>query len=122
MLRVIASSPTDRTTVLEAISAAAARLTESDGATVLQLIDERQTVVAAYGDSVAATAVVPDRKQGGTPLSSRTVVSRAFRERRTIHVPDMEVAVQEEYPDSLPRYQAMGNRSQVVRLGSISCW
>ena len=26
----------------------------------------------------------------------------------------MEVAVQEEYPDSLSRYQAMGNRSQVV--------
>ncbi|HZO25956.1 MAG TPA: GAF domain-containing protein, partial [Chloroflexota bacterium] len=81
VLRVIASSPTDSTTVLEAISSAAARLTGSDGATVLQLIDERQTVVAAYGDSVAATAAVARSQpgwhtalvtDGGVPCLPRT--------------------------------------------------
>ncbi|HZO29754.1 MAG TPA: GAF domain-containing protein, partial [Chloroflexota bacterium] len=54
VLRVIASSPTDRTTVLEAISEAAARLTGSDGASVLQLVGDVLTGVAAYGASVVA--------------------------------------------------------------------
>jgi len=112
VLQVIASSPTDRTTVLEAISSAATRLTGSDGAAVLQLVGDRLTAVAAYGGSVAAAEAA--RVQGDTPLTSRMVVSRAFLERCTVNVPDMEVAVQEEYPDSAPLYRAMGNRSQVV--------
>jgi GAF domain-containing protein len=114
VLRVIASAPSERTKVLEAISAAAARLTGSDGATVLQVIDERLTPIAAHGAAVASMAAVLRIAEGRTALSTRTVVARAFLDRRTIHVPDMEVAVREEFPDSLPLYRAMGNRSQVM--------
>ena len=114
VLRVIASAPTDRATVLEAISAAAARLTESDGAFVLQLLDGHLTPIVAHGAAVAAMEAVQALPESSTPLSTRTVVARTFRERRTIHIPDMEAAVQDEYPDSLPLYRAMGNRSQVL--------
>jgi len=117
VLRVIASSPTDRQTVLEAIASAAARLTESDGAGVLERVGERLTSAATYGGTVTAVdALRASNPNGwsGHALALNTVVNHAYRSRRTIHVPDMEIATQDEFPDSRPLYRIMGNRSQVV--------
>ena len=119
VLRVIASSPTDRTMVLEAIASAAARLTESDGASVLQVVGERLTPLAQYGATSDAAAALRAFNEArgipqGQPLASRSFVATAFHTRRTLHVPDVECAVAHDFPDSRQVQGVLGIRSQVV--------
>ena len=61
ILRVIASSPSDPTQVLDAIASAAARFTDSEGAAIQQVFGERLRWVGRYGrarqGAVAAEAV-----------------------------------------------------------------
>ena len=116
VLRVIASSPTDRRTVLEAISSTAARLTESDGASVVQVIDGLWTVVAAFGGAVAATTALRTVFPSGSghSLTARTALNHAYGLRRTVHIPDMDAATRDQFPDSRQLFEVMGNRTQVL--------
>jgi signal transduction histidine kinase len=117
VLGVIASSPTDRTTVLAAIASAAARLTESDGATVMLAAGERLTPVAEYGASDGATATLRGYREAwpqGTSLASLSFSAVAFQTRRSIHVPDVQVATQHEFPNSRILYELFGIQSLVV--------
>ena len=120
VLRVIASSPTDLQTVLDAIVAAAARLCDAPNAGIQQLD-------AASGLFVlAATTVQPassierwvreddQRRSFARPLSRGLASGRAFLERRTIRIDDAAEAVKTEYPDARERQALLGQRSEVT--------
>jgi signal transduction histidine kinase len=118
ILRIIASSPTDRTQVLEAIASAAARLTGSDGASVLREEQHHLRPEVGYGASVAAIERLQQLRDvavvGGVPIIWGNVVGRTFLSKQAIHVADMQQAVDTEFPDSRPALELMGNRSQVA--------
>jgi signal transduction histidine kinase len=118
VLRVIASSPTERAKVLEAIVSAAARLTGSDGASVLREDHQHLRAEMSYGASVAATERLQQLRDvtvvGGVPITWGNVVGRTLLSKQPIHVADMQQAVDSEFPDSRPVLELMGNRSQVT--------
>ena len=126
VLRIIASSPGDRTKMLNAIASAAARLTESDGAVIQRAIDGRLFLLGRYApyldSQTTGSFVAYDGPDGGLPAYSRfgglrfgpdTMSGRTLLERRTIHVPDVLAAVETEYPGARETAHRLGHRSQV---------
>jgi GAF domain-containing protein len=91
ILGVIASSPTDIQSVLDAIARSAARVCGSDDATI-RLLEGEEMIPAAHFGTIPA----PVRRAS---LQSRSVGNEAFLQRRTIHIPDLQ-AEAERYPDS----------------------
>ena len=113
VLRVIAASPSDLQRVLDAIASAAARLTESDGAALHQAAGERLRSLALYGASFARQGASRSTEASIIPFSRLSISGRSLLERRTIHVSDVEAAVESEFPGSRPGFQRIGARSQV---------
>ena len=126
VLRIIASSPGDRTTVLDAIASAAARLTESDAAVIQQAFDGRLFLLGHYAphldERTRESFAHYDGPSSGLPAYSRfgglrfgpdTMSGRTLLERRTIHVPDVLAAVETEYPGARETAHRLGHRSQV---------
>jgi signal transduction histidine kinase len=119
VLRTIASSPTDRMKVLEAIASAAMRLTESEGASVSEAFGSRYKGIVHVGKAVeanqaAVAAVGHNVVEQGLPISRQAIGGRTILDRRLIHVPDMQSAVAIEFPESEPTYSIGGIRSQVT--------
>src|SRR4051794_8473217 len=112
VLRVIASAPTDRVTVLDAIASAAMRFTESDAGAVQLVVGQRLQPIGLWGWPDAG----PDGQQTtatpGPAITRQTISGRTLLERTTIHVPDVSAATLGEYPDSRPAYLAFRNESQ----------
>jgi signal transduction histidine kinase len=121
VLRVIASSPTELQAVLGAIAQAAQRLCGGDWCAVQQREDERLRSVAWGGDpellrTRAAELAARFGVNRGTTLSARaSATTRAFAERKTVHVPDTDL-VADDLPEtfSLSHQPGLGWRSQVV--------
>src|SRR5215831_16330025 len=91
ILRVIASSPTDLQPVLDAVAENAARLCDSNDAQ-LRLIDGNiLCLVASYG-----SLPTPETKT----LTRQNVTGRAIIDRQMIHIHDLEIERETEYPDS----------------------
>ena len=91
ILRVIASSPTDLQSVLDAVAENAARLCDSNDAQ-LRLIDGNiLRLVASYG-----SLATPEIKT----ITRQNVTGRAVIDRQMIHVHDLETERETEYPDS----------------------
>src|SRR5215475_5604444 len=91
ILRVIASSPTDLQPVLDAVAENAARLCDSNDAQ-LRLIDGNiLCLVASYG-----SLPTPEIKT----LTRQNVTGRAVIDRQMIHIHDLEIERETEYPDS----------------------
>src|SRR5215470_3339158 len=91
ILRVIASSPTDLQPVLDAVAENAARLCDSNDAQ-LRLIDGNiLCLVASYG-----SLPTPEIKT----LTRQNVTGRAVIDRQMIHIHDLEIEREAEYPDS----------------------
>ena len=114
VLRVIAASPTDRVTVLEAIASAAARLTESEGAGFQVESGGFLHAIAAYG--VTALRELETGRVGqprGAPVVRTSMSGRTFLDRQTIHVPDVPTAIDSEYPDSRAGHVMLRQASQV---------
>jgi GAF domain-containing protein len=113
LLRVIASSPTDEQRVLDAIVAAAARLTESDGAVLLQVHGDILRGIARYGRSVAALEA---SRAAGLVLSAtspHSIVGQSLLGRRTVHAPDLAALVGTEYAETRAFSRVSGFRSMV---------
>ncbi len=88
ILRVISSTPTDLQPVFAAMAARAARLCDAFDATIFQVDGDVLRLVAHEGP------ITPDPV---LPLTPGTVGGRVVRERRAIHVADMQ-AETETYP------------------------
>jgi PAS domain S-box-containing protein len=102
ILRVISSSPTDVQPVFDTIARSAARLCEARDA-VLYLVEGGELrPVARYGPVAA----------GLVPLVPGTLGGRTVIERRTVHVADVQAAV-EEFPVGASISQREGTRSMV---------
>jgi signal transduction histidine kinase len=104
ILGVIASSPTDIQPVLDVVAENAARLCDAKDASIFRLDGEVLKRVAVYGSIPVATtqAFIPRR---GSPFG------RAFIDRQTIHVHDLALEVDKEFPESKTRQQLTGSRT-----------
>jgi signal transduction histidine kinase len=122
VLRAIASAPTNLTGVLDTITEAAGRLSDSPIAH-LQRLDEQTGklyIEAAYGPN---RAKIERRRRDGeaarlgveAQVPTRAFVSgRAVLERRTIRVADLAELVHTEYPEARVRQAITGHRSSVT--------
>ncbi|HEY3304516.1 MAG TPA: GAF domain-containing protein, partial [Candidatus Binatia bacterium] len=90
VLRVIASSPTDLQPVLDVVVANAARLCDSIDAQIFRFDGKILRLAANYGDVPASEEM---------PIGRGRLASRAFVDRKTIHIPDIDEAGA-EFPDS----------------------
>jgi len=88
ILSVISSSPTDVQPVFTAMAASAARLCEARDTTIFRVDGDVLRLVAHEGP-IAPDAVLP--------LTDATIGGRVIRERRAIHVADMQAAETHDY-------------------------
>jgi GAF domain-containing protein len=103
ILRVIASSPTEIQPVLDVVTENAARLCDAKDASIFRLDGDVLKRVAVYGSIPVAT--MQEALHRGSPLG------RAVTDRRTIHVHDLAVEVDTEFPESKARQQVTGSRT-----------
>ena len=90
ILGVIASSPTDVQPVLDTVAASAARLCDANDA----------QIGLAEGDTFKmVTRLVPTSHERSRPITRNRVSGRAFVDRQTVHIPDLQ-AVLSEFPES----------------------
>src|SRR4029434_2807146 len=92
LLGVIASSPTDLQSVLDTIAKSAARVCGAYDAMIRLFQEDVLHLVAHHGSIAQAPAI--------GRIDRRTVVGRAVFDRQTIHIHDMAVAAETEFPDS----------------------
>jgi GAF domain-containing protein len=122
ILRVISSSPTDLQPVLDAIAASAARLCDSVDAQVFRIDGEVLRIAASYGALPKVTPADP------RPINRGSVNGRAVVERRTIHIHDLAVESDSEWPVAKAYQKRFGHRTIVatpllregVPLGAIT--
>jgi GAF domain-containing protein len=101
ILRVIRSSPTDIQPVFAAVAASAVRLCDAFDAAIFRLDDDVLRLVAHEGP------IGPDPV---LPLAEGTVGGRVIRERRAVHVADLQ-AETHEYPISSEFARSRGFRT-----------
>jgi GAF domain-containing protein len=103
ILRVIASSPTDVQPVFDAIASSAARLCRTYDVFIRRLDEDGLRLVAHHGPIAAALLV---------PVSPGLVSGRAVRERRTVHVVDVQAAA-DEFPEGARLGEEFGHRTNL---------
>jgi signal transduction histidine kinase len=109
ILRVISSSPTDIQPVLDAVAASAARLCDAPDVGILRL-DRDALAMAAHVGPFALT-IPPDFR---FPITRSSVTGRAFVDRWTIHVPDLAVESDTEYPEGKVLQQRFGHHTMLA--------
>ena len=107
ILQVIASSPTDLQPVLDAVAESAARLCDGSSAFIQRVDGNVMRRVAAYPypAELIGEEVVIDR---------RRISGRAIIEKRTIHVHDVAVETQSEFPGGRNIQPVTGTRSALA--------
>jgi signal transduction histidine kinase len=118
ILGVIASSPTDIQPVLDVVAENAARLCEASDALILRVDGDTLRTAAKFGPIAAAESRKTSRGFPG---------GRAVIDRQTVHVHDMAVEMETEFPDARGLQQISGGRSVLatpllregVAIGSI---
>jgi len=103
ILRVIAGSPSDIQPVLDAVAESAARLCEADDAVIFRVVGDNHQRVAKYGSIPAPTFPVPITR--GFPGG------RAIVDRQTVHIYDLELQVDTEFPDVKEIQKEIGQRT-----------
>src|SRR4051794_16660242 len=124
ILQVIASSPTDLQSVLDAIAESAARLCRADGARIFLVHGAVQRGVATYGHERRASLDTYTT----LPLGRGSVAGRAVVERQPIHVRDLAAEPESEYPIGKEPQLQFGQRTVLAvpllqhgeAIGSIS--
>ena len=103
ILRVIASSPTDLTPVLETITEQAARVCGAEDG-VLRLVDGNVMRLAAhYGP-------VPDVAEE-RPINRQSPAGRAVVDREIIHIENADLVIATEYPDVVETNRRVGAKT-----------
>src|SRR5262249_15460485 len=105
ILRVISTSPTNLQPVLDTLVASAARFCGAPDALLFQPDEGNLRVVAHHGP---IPAFVPDPSP--VKISRENVRGRAFLDRQTVHVPDVQVAT-EEFPGGSAEARVHGHRT-----------
>src|SRR5262249_11159732 len=118
VLRVIASSPTDLQAVLDTVVEAATRLCEGSQARITAPGEPgyfRSLAVYGYAEPNPARLAIVQQQFGrsGPVMTRQNISGRAFLDRRTVHVPDVETAIADEYPESRFGFSLFGQRSQL---------
>ncbi len=111
VLEIIGRSPTNLQPVLDAIVERAARLLESNTATILQLADGELAGVSATVDGQFGIGRIdaPLRRGGFVGFPSE----RAVRERQTVHVFGGPSQVESEFPGLAATWRASGRNSTI---------
>src|SRR5262245_46026761 len=109
ILRMIARSPMDLQSVLNAIAERAARLCDAEDAAIFRLDGNFLRLVAHFGPIPIAGALGETRRV----LDRGTPAGRAIIDRQTIHVHDLRAA-EDEFPETKARGIAMGLRTFLV--------
>src|SRR5262249_28605628 len=103
------SSPTDLQPVLDVVAETAARLCDSHDAQIYCLEGEIVRKVASRGGVSAALELGDTR-----PISRGSASGRAILDRQTIHIHDMLIEHEEDYPDVWHSVQHEGIRTVLV--------
>ncbi|MDM0052318.1 ATP-binding protein [Variovorax sp. J22R115] len=106
ILRVLSRSPTDLQPVLQAVAERSVRLCRAHGSRVW--LPEGDHLRAMTGYQIETGA---ELGRDELPLSSATVIGRAFVERRTVHVEDIAKLIDSKYPDSREAQTRLGFRT-----------
>jgi signal transduction histidine kinase len=116
VLRVIASAPTALDRVLDAILERAADLSGAENALLYRPEGDHLLTVAARGRLFARPEPSRWEDSGGwaIPIDPGWAAARALVERRTIHIPDIEAASEQEYPVSKELARRYGWRTVLV--------
>jgi GAF domain-containing protein len=120
ILRVIASSPTDLQSVLDAITKSAAQLCEATDASLYRAEGNVMRHVARQGYSTAL-------RVGETRPITRSLMSgRVIIDQKTLHIHDLLTEIESEYPEAKTAQQLTGTRtylgSPLLRDGiAIGC-
>jgi len=106
ILRVIASSPTELSSVLDAVAENAARVCAANDASVYRLEGDSLRLVASF-----ASTPLGARPKGLTlPLSRGSMSGRAVVDRQTVHIHDILAVSEAEFPESKRLAQQFGYR------------
>jgi len=106
ILGVIASSPTDIQPVLDVVAENAARLCEAKDALIYRIDGDVLQRVAVYGSMPLPAA--------SASVTRRNPVGRAVVDGKTIHVQDIAVEMETEFPESKTRQPITGARSMLA--------
>jgi hypothetical protein len=107
VLRVIASSPTEVQSVLDAIVTKAARLLDVADAHIMRVEGQLLKAVAKHGSS-------PQWAIGTTRTINRNwVTGRAVVDRKTVHVRDLQAA-QSDFPEGAAYAKQYGHRTTLA--------
>jgi len=126
ILKVIASSPTDVQPVLDAVAKRAAQLCDASYAGVQLRDGDVLRPMANWGLGVGPMpAYIPP-----IPIQRSFVVGRAFLDRQTLHIHDLALAVETEFPGARENQQRVGFRTimavpmmrEGVPIGTIVAW
>jgi signal transduction histidine kinase len=107
ILSVIASSPTDVQPVLDAVAENAARLCDATDAQIINVEGNFTRRVASYGQMPA------HNREEARIVSPREAPHIPIIERRTIHIPDLAIEVETNFPDSKLAQQQFGTRTML---------
>jgi GAF domain-containing protein len=105
ILRMIAESPTELQSVMDAIAENAARLCDAKDALIFRVEGDIHERVAVYGGMPTAAAGLRGPNTRGTP------VGRAIIDHQTIHVRDIAAELETDFPEYGTIYQATGTRT-----------
>ncbi len=103
ILGVIASSPTDIQPVLDTVAENAARLCDANDAVIFRVFGDNHQRVAKYGSMPAPDFPVP--------ISRGVPGGRAIVDRQTVHIHDLELEIDTEYPAIKPIQKEIGQRT-----------
>jgi signal transduction histidine kinase/CHASE3 domain sensor protein len=106
ILRVIASSPTDITPVLNAVAESAARLCGAVDAQIFRAEGGVLQLAASFGS-------IPINFREGA-VDRTWVTGRAVVDRRTVHVADLAAEAESEYPVGLELQRQHGHRTTLA--------
>ena len=107
ILGVIASSPTDIQPVLDVVAHNAAKLCDANDA-VISRVDSN-----GYAQTMASFGSIPVPREivQTSPLTRGTPAGRAFIDRKTIHVHNLDAELETEFIDSKSRQRFSGSRT-----------
>ena len=108
ILRVIASSPTDLQTVIDAVAENAARLCESDRVSILGLAGETFQVMSTFGPLPQEIGSLP------VAATRATIAGRAVLDRRTIHIHDVRAEIEGDFQGARALTAQTGGRTIVA--------